>query len=333
MIKIAIFGFGSVGRGVAEVLMEKRDEIRRVIGDFKVVAITDSRGGLVDESGVDLREALRVKRERGRLPEGWTTMDVIENVDFEVCVEVTVTNIVNGEPGLTHIRECLKRGINVITSNKGPLVVAYKELERIARKTGAKFMFEATVGGAMPIIKLVKRYLAGCEVYAIKGILNGTCNYILSRMEKERLSYDQILSEAKELGIAEADPSYDVEGIDAAAKLVIIANALMGMDVRFEDVERIGITKITPEAFEVAMEKGYTIRLIAEVDKREGVLRVSPRLIPIQHPLAIGGTLNAALIRTDIAGDIVVVGRGAGSKETASAIVSDLIEIYGGGLC
>ncbi len=328
MIRIAIFGFGSVGRGVAEVLSEKRDVIRRIIGDFKVVAVTDSKGGIVDENGVDLLKALELKRKRKRLPEGTTTIDVIESVDFDVCLELTVTNIENGEPGLTHIRECLKRGVHVVTSNKGPLVVAYRELSRLAERTGAKLMFEATVGGAMPIIKLVKNDLAGNEVYAIKGILNGTCNYILSRMEKERLSYDQILAEAKELGIAEADPTYDVEGIDAAAKLVIIANALMDMNVGFEDVERVGITKITPEAFEVAMERGYTIRLIAEVDRVEGVLRVSPRLIPIQHPLAIGGTLNAALIKTDLAKDVVVVGRGAGSRETASAVVSDLVELF-----
>ena len=328
MIKIAIFGFGAVGQGVAEVLLNKRDALRRLIGDFRVVAITDSKGGIADENGVDLLKALEIKRKRKRLPEGITTLDVINSLDFDVCIEVTVTNIEHGEPGLTHIKECLRRGINVVTSNKGPLVVAYRELADLADKKDAKLMFEATVGGAMPIIKLVKNDLAGNEVYAIKGILNGTCNYILSRMEKEKLTYDQILAEAKELGIAEADPTYDVEGIDAAAKLVIIANSLMDMDVKFGDVERVGITKITPEAFEVAMDKGYTIRLIAEVDKVEGILRVSPRLIPIQHPLAISGTLNAALIKTDLAGDVVVVGKGAGSKETASAIISDLIELY-----
>ncbi len=328
MIRIAIFGFGAVGRGVAEVLIEKRDLLNGLIGDYRVVAVTDSKGGIIDENGVDLRRAIEIKKRNGRLPEGVTTLDVIESVDFDVCVEVTVTNIETGEPGLTHIRECLRRGIDVVTSNKGPLVVAYKELVRLAEKNDAKLMFEATVGGAMPIIKLVRNDLAGNEIYSIKGILNGTCNYILSRMEKERLTYEQILAEAKELGIAEADPTYDVEGIDAAAKLVILANSLMGMDVKFDDVERVGITNITPNAFEIAMEKGYTIRLIAEVDRIEEILRVSPRLIPIQHPLAIGGTLNAALIKTDTAGDIVVVGRGAGSKETASAIISDLVELF-----
>ena len=328
MIRIAIFGFGAVGQGVAEVLIEKRESLRKLIGDYKVVAITDSKGGIVNEDGIDLVEALRIKRLKGHLPEKVSTLDVIKSLDFDVGIEVTPTNIQTGEPGLTHIEECLKKGINVITSNKGPLVVAYRRLMKLAEQNNAKLMFEATVGGAMPLIKLVKSELAGNEIYAIRGILNGTCNYILSRMESEKLPYEQILAEAQELKIAEANPTYDVEGIDAAAKIVIIANALMDMNVKFEDVERVGITHITPEAFELARERGYTIRLIAEVDKRKKLLRVSPRLIPLQHPLAIGGTLNAVLIKTDLAGDIVVIGKGAGKKETASAIISDLITLY-----
>jgi homoserine dehydrogenase len=327
-MKIAIIGFGSVGRGVAEVLAKKKDTLKLFLGDYKVVAVTDSRGGIVDENGLDLLEVLEIKRKRGYLPNGISSLDVVKELDIDVCIEVTPTNIENGEPGLTHIKECLKRGIHVVTSNKGPLVVAYRELMKLAEENDVKLLFEATVGGAMPLIKLVRVDLAGNEIHSIKGILNGTCNYILSRMEKEKLPYEQILEEAKELGIAETDPTYDVEGIDASAKLVIIANALMGLDVRFEDVERVGITNITPEAFEIAMEKGYTIRLIAEVSR--DVLRVSPRLVPLQHPLAVSGTLNAVLIETDLAGEVFVIGRGAGSRETASAIISDLISLGAG---
>ncbi len=324
-MKIALIGFGAVGQGVARALVEKREILRKFLGNYRVVAITDSRGGIADEDGVDLKRAIEIKRRNGRLPEGVNSIDVIEGMDIDVCVEVTPTNIEDGEPGLTHIERCLKRGIDVVTSNKGPLVVAYRRLMRLAEEKNARLMFEATVGGAMPLIKLVKKDLAGNEIISIKGILNGTCNYILSRMEKERLPYEQILAEAQELKIAERDPTYDVEGIDASAKLVIIANALMGMDVKIDDVERVGITSITPEAFEIAMEKGYTIRLIAEVSRE--FLRVSPRLVPIHHPLAISGTLNAVLIETDLAGEVFVIGRGAGSRETASAIISDLIEL------
>ena len=321
-MKIAIIGFGSVGRGVAEVLIEKRDYLKRYLGDYKVVAVTDSKGGVFDENGLNLREVLEMKK-RGSLPKRITSIEVVRELDFDVCVEVTPTNIENGEPGLTHIKECLKRGIDVVTSNKGPLAVAFKELMKLAEKNNVRLMFEATVGGAMPVIKLAKVDLAGNEIISIKGILNGTCNYILSRMEKELLPYEMILEEAKELGIAETDPTYDVEGIDAGAKLVIIANAIMGIDAKFEDVERVGISDLTPEAFKVALENGYTIRLIAEATR--DYLRVSPRLIPLNHPLAIYGTLNALEIETDLAGEVFVIGRGAGSRETASAIISDLI--------
>ncbi len=322
-MRIAIIGFGSVGRGVARVLIEKRSYLRNLIGDYRVVAVTDSKGGVYDEKGLDLRKVLEIKKERGSLPDEITSIEVVKELDFDVCIEMTPTNVWNGEPGLTHIRECLKRGIDVVTSNKGPLVVAFRELMNLAERNGARLMFEATVGGAMPVIKLAKVDLAGNEILSIKGILNGTCNYILSRMEKELLPYDIILEEAKELGIAERDPTYDVEGIDAGAKLVIIANALMGLDAKFDDVERVGISDLTPEAFKVALENGYTIRLIAEANR--DYLRVSPRLIPLNHPLAIYGTLNALEIETDLAGEVFVIGKGAGSVETASAIVSDLI--------
>ncbi len=323
-MKIAIFGFGAVGRGVARVLMDK-ERMSKVLGDYSVVAVADSRGSIVSESGIDLGEALRLKEVRGRLPEGMGVEEIIETLDFDVALELTPTNIETGEPGLTHIKMCLEKGSHVVTSNKGPLVVAYRELERLAKRNGVKLMFEATVGGAMPVIKLIKRNLSGNKVESIKGILNGTCNYILSRMEREKLSYRQILAEAKELGIAEANESYDVEGIDSAAKLVILANAVMGMDVRFGDVEVSGITEITPEAFEIALEKGYTIRLIAEVSENE--LKVGPRLVSLNNPLCVHGTLNAILIQTDLAGEVFVIGRGAGSIETASAVISDLVDI------
>ena len=158
-MKIAIIGFGSVGRGVAEVLIEKRDYLKRYLGDYKVVAVTDSKGGVFDENGLNLREVLEMKK-RGSLPKRITSIEVVRELDFDVCVEVTPTNIENGEPGLTHIKECLKRGIDVVTSNKGPLAVAFKELMKLAEKNNVRLMFEATVGGAMPVIKLAKVDLA-----------------------------------------------------------------------------------------------------------------------------------------------------------------------------
>jgi len=178
----------------------------------------------------------------------------------------------------------------------------------------------------MPIINLANEVLAGNKVLSIKGILNGTCNYILTRMLEERASYNDILVESMQLGIAETDPTYDVEGIDTACKLVILANAIFGLNATYQDVKVAGITKITPEALEMAYEKGHVIKLIGEVSKDR--IHVAPRLVPIKHPLAVGGTLNVASVETELAGEITITGKGAGPVETASAILSDLIAIY-----
>jgi len=326
MIRIAILGFGTVGRGVAEVLSSKRNLIERKIGEYSVVAVADSKSSISGE--FSLSEAIAYKEKRGKLPDDKTPKELLDEIDFDVLIETTPTDVKTGEPGLSYIKEAIRRDADVITSNKGPFVVAFSEIMRMAEKHGVRIGYEATVGGAMPVIKLVSRELAGNRIFRIRGILNGTTNYILSRMEKEGMPYSQILSEAKEMGIAEADPSYDVDGIDAGAKLVIIANTIFSISATLNDVRIRGISGITPEAFRVAGEKGYTIRLIAEADEN-GRLDVSPRLVKLTNPLAIYGTLNALLVETDLAGEIFVIGKGAGKKETASAIVSDLVDMYG----
>jgi homoserine dehydrogenase len=325
MIKIVIVGFGYIGQNFAELLLKKRKTIEKKIGEFRVVAIADSKSSV--SGNFDLSEIIELKRLKGRLPENRLAAEILDEEDYDVLIEVTVTQM-DGGVGVEYIRKALSRGAHVVTSNKGPLVVAFRELSRLAEKNEVKLMYEATVGGVMPVIRTVRNYLSVCEILSIRGILNGTCNYILSRMEEERLPYSQILREAQELGIAESDPTYDVEGIDAAAKLVILANTI-GIDAKMEDVRRIGITSITPEAFDVAAEKGYTIRLIAEVSREK--LTVSPRLVPLSHPLAIRGTMNAAMFRTDTAGDVFIAGRGAGGTETATAMLSDLVDIYAPG--
>ncbi len=324
MIKIALVGFGTIGQGFAELLIEKKKILEKLIGKFEVVAIADSKSSLYGQ--VDLKDALDFKRKYGRLPNDDKAMEVLAKVDFDVLVEATHTKLDGGE-GLKYIKFALENGCHVVTSNKGPLVAAFDQLMKLAADNGVKLMYEATVGGAMPVVRLAKKYLSVCEILKVVGILNGTCNYILSRMEEEKLPYSQILNEAQELGIAEADPSYDVEGVDPAIKLVILANTI-GVKAKFEDVEVRGITKITPEAFEVAASKGYTIRLIAEASREN--IRVTPRLVPLHHPLAIKGTMNAVMFRTDTAGDIFTAGKGAGKKETATAMLSDLVEVYAG---
>ncbi len=326
-VRASIIGFGSVGRGVAEVILQKDDELKSLGIDLDVVAIADSRGAEVNTEGIDLNAALARKNETGTVAvEDLTGEYVIRNVDHDLVIETTPTDIETGGTGLVNMLAAFENGRDVVTSNKGPLTLKYQELMKAASEADCKFMFEATVGGAMPIINLIKGTLAGNEIQSIEGILNGTCNYILTRMMEEKASYEQMLAESKELGIAETDPTYDVEGIDAACKLVILSNSIFGQNATFQDVEVTGITKITPESLALAYDEGYVIKLIGEV--RKDRLRVSPRLVPASHPLAVGGTLNVASVRTDLAGTVTVAGRGAGSIETASAILSDVISIY-----
>ena len=264
MMKIALIGIGSVGRGVGEVL--KNDK------RFKIVAAADSKSGLVNPEGIDFDAIMAAKKKTGRCgTTDWTAFRIAAEVDYDTLVEVTPTNAETGEPALSTIKIALSRGKHVVTSNKGPISLAYRDLKALAKENNADIRFEGTVAGAVPIINGMKNGLAGNPVKALFGVLNGTCNYILSRMEEEGLTYQQALAEARDLGYAEADPTYDVNGTDAAIKLVILANSVLGMNVTLKDVQRTGIDRITPEAIKMAHTTGHTIRLIASLypDKRD----------------------------------------------------------------
>lgn len=332
-MKICLMGFGAVGKGVARVLAIKKGRINDKYGiDLKIVAATDTSGAAICDDGLDLELLLQTKEKSGKLsdyPEygisGISGLQVLEETDYDSLVEVTPTNIMDGEPARTHMLKAMTNEKDVVTSNKGPLALNFKELMTKAADHNVNFKFEASVGGAMPIINFAHETLSGCDVESVLGILNGTTNYILSRMAKEGSSYDQTLKEAQEMGIAETDPTQDVEGTDAACKIVILANSIMNIDANLDDVEVNGITRITPESILLAKKEGYLIKLIGEASP--DVLEVSPRLVREGSPLSVEGTLNVATLKTDLAGDITVVGKGAGSIETASAILSDLISI------
>ena len=326
-IKASIIGFGSVGQGVARVLVRKKEELRSMGLDIRIVAVADSKSSVIDPAGVDLAVALQRKAEEGVVGDAKITgHDIIQDIDHDLVIETTPTNIDTGGVGLQNMLAAFSKKRNVVTSNKGPLALKYRELAALASKSECAFRFEATVGGAMPLLSLIRDTLVGNDVISIEGIFNGTCNYILTRMMEEHATYELMLAEAQELGIAEKDPKYDVEGIDAACKLVILANAVFGMDATYKDVHVTGIDRITPEALILAESNGYVIKLIGEVNQKR--IQVAPRLVPTGHPLAVGGTLNVASLQTDLAGPVIVVGRGAGSIETASAILSDIVSIY-----
>jgi len=321
MMRVALIGMGSVGRGVAETLAKKD------LGII-VTGIADSRGGCMDRDGIDIPAVLSTKKNGGSCgTQGISALDVIRNAEYDILIEVTPTNALSGEPAIGYIKEALARKKHVVTSNKGPIALASRDLRTLAQENHVALRYEATVAGAIPIMHTLEHGLAGNDILGLYGVLNGTCNYILTRMAAEGLTYDQALMEAREMGYAEADPTYDVQGIDAAIKLVILANTIWDNGVTLEDVDRTGIDLLTADALRLAEEEGCTIRLIAEAIPRKNILRVSPRIIEKNHPLVVEGTLNALTLETDLAKEITLIGRGAGSIETASAIIGDLLFI------
>ncbi len=325
---LILIGFGVIGKGVGRVLLKKRDLIRkRYKKDIRIVAVCEVDGSIIDKDGIDLKAAIELaEKNMLREHERWepiNAVDVIRSIKADVVLELTPGDIKTGEPGLTHIKEAVEQGMNVVTSNKAPLALKFRELMKEAQKNNVRLRYEATVGGGIPIINLYDDGLRINEIKSVYGILNGTSNYILSKMEEELLDLETALKEAKELGIAESDPSYDIKGIDTGAKVAILANSLMDMEVSFKDINIVGIEDITPEAVDLAKKHGYSIKLIGDVRR----LEVSPRLIPMDHPMNVSGFLNAITINTDLAKDITLIGRGAGAEETASSIFSDILSI------
>ena len=315
-MKVAIIGFGAVGQGLARALADT---------GFTITAVADSRSAAIDADGLNIPDILARKEETGLCGDtGIGSAAILSSGAFDILVEVSPTNADTGEPALSTIRSALAMGKHVVTSNKGPIACAYHELKALADQKGVKLGYEATVAGAVPIVSGLRQGLAGNTISSLHGILNGTCNYILTRMRDEGLTYPQALQEARDLGYAEADPTYDVKGIDAAIKLVILANTLLGMDIRLSDVAITGIDSITPEALSLAEAEGATIRLIGEILPGKNQVRVSPRVISLDHPLVVDGTLNAISVCCDLAGPVTFIGKGAGPYPTASAILSDL---------
>ena len=322
-------GFGTVGRGFAEVLERRRDLLIDRFGKEnlpRIVCVMDSRTVARDPAGLDMKAIEERKISTGTVGDETYTdsVAVIDSVGFDLLVEVSPTNITDGGAGLRNIRRALEKGKDVITVNKGPLALCFGELIRLAIDNECKLKFEGSVGGAMPIINLCHNNLAGEKIRSVRGIFNGTCNYILSKMDNGQ-PFEQALKEAQQRGYAETDPTNDIEGFDAAAKVTIIANSVFHRDVTIRDVKITGISSITPDAIALAASRNMVIRLIGEVSDTK--LEVSPRLVPKGHPLALVGTLNTAMIDADLAGPITVNGRGAGRIETASAILGDLLSV------
>jgi len=335
--KLAFIGFGVVGQGLAEILHKKEEKLKeRYDFEFEVLAISDvNLGSIYDKKGLDLGKILQIVEDGKDLSEypdgesGYDSIETIKETEANTIIEVTFTDMETGGPALDHVRSALKEGKHVVSTNKGPVAQEVNVLLELAEKNEVQYKFEGTVLSGTPAINLAMKNLAGCDINEIKGIVNGTTNYILSKME-ERMGYEEALDKAQELGYAEADPTGDVEGIDAQGKTLIMSNTVMGAEIELEDVDREGITNITKQDIEEAKKEDKRWKLIAHSKKTEdGVkAKVSPEKISLDHPLAgVMGPTNAITFSTDHLGEVTIVGPGAGKEETGYALLVDLLSI------
>jgi len=314
-IGVGLVGFGTVGTGVAKILLGNRALIQRRVGvPVELVRVAD----------------LDITRDRGvSLPPGMLTTDVGQILD-DPSIDIVLELIGGYDAAKRVILDAMARGKQVVTANKALLAVHGEEIFEAAARRGVDLGFEASVGGGIPVIRALTEGLAANTILSIYGIINGTSNYILSRMTSEGQGFKEVLAEAQRAGYAEADPTFDVAGVDSAHKLSIMVSLAYGTPVNFKEVYTEGITRLTPLDITYAKEFGYTIKLlgIAKFSDGEVEARVHPTMIPSTSPVAhVEGIYNAIQLAGDAVGDIVLYGQGAGSMPTGSAVVSDVIAI------
>lgn len=336
--RLALIGFGNVGQGFTQILRERGSDYERQFGlRLQIVAVSDLlKGSLYNPEGLDPSEMLTVMGLTGKLDSvaapyrGWDALRTIDETGADVVVELSYTDLKTGEPARTHLKRAIEAGKHVVTTNKGPVALYYPELKALADAHGVEIGVEGTVMSGTPSMRLGMELLSGAGIRRILGILNGTTNYILTRMEAGAL-YPAALAEAQERGYAEADPSGDVEGYDAAGKAVILANLLMGASLTMPDVDRVGITHLTAQDIAAARTSGECWKLIARVEREDGRVTASvrPTRLPLSHPLAgVSGATNAITFTTDLLGDVTLIGPGAGRLETGYAILGDLLALH-----
>lgn len=336
--RILLLGFGTVAQGLCQILAEKQEELRRKHHfDFSIVSVvTRSRGVMYNPDGIPVSHLIELAKTKSPFSEhvmDWDAETAVSESNADIVVELTHTNIETGEPALGYCRAALASGKHLICGNKGPATLAYDELNKLAEQNNKLFLNEATVLSGTPILSLATKVLAGTRITKIQGILNGATNFILSEMETGS-TRDDVISQAEELGYLEADHSADIDGFDAQAKVVILANALMGLPLKPGDVKRKGISGISAAEIQVASDNGERWKLIGTIETTDQGFHaeVAPAKLSKKDPLAqVMGTTNSITLNTDLLGDVTISGPGAGSVETGYAILSDLLTINTGG--
>ena len=336
-VKLCIIGFGNASKEFCRILIEKKEELRESWGyDVSVTAIaTKSRGSLLNHQGINLEKALDDIRTLGKFVDSpskvyYNSMELITQSQADIMVELSTLSIEDGQPAINHIKTALDNSMNVITGNKGPIAWAYRELLEKATNKDLSFLHEATVMDGTPVFNLVKENLLGCKVLSFKGILNSTTNFILQAMETGS-DFEESIREAQRRGFAEANPSLDIDGWDAAAKTAALANVLMNGNLTPRTIDRTGISEITKEDVAVAKREGKKIKLLCEgyIEKDRVAGKVHPTHVDPQDILSnIDATSSILCITTDLMGEICVVEKDPEIRQTAYGIYSDLLTIF-----
>lgn len=336
-LRLAMIGFGNVGQAFAKLLISQKEWFRETYGlEVEVLAIsTRTRGSLMSKKAIDLDHVLGMLEKgatfRDSMPEyvDLSPFEILEGCDANIMVELTTLNIDSGQPAIDHIRKALSRGMHIVTANKGPIAYAYDELSFLARSRGLQFRFEGTVMDGTPVFNLVKRTLPGCEIESVQGILNSTSNFILTEMSRG-ISMKEALDDAIRAGVAEADPSLDIDGWDAAAKITVLANVLMGARSTPNKVDRTGIQGINPESLRKAAASGMKYKLVARAEKANGEVKmcVRPELVRPENLFwSVDGRSSAITLKTNLMGEISIVEHNPSIMQTAYAIYSDMLLI------
>lgn len=335
-VRLAFLGFGNVGRALARLLLSKRSELESHYGiSWKIVGVmTGSHGAAVGEDGIEIELALKLAAEGATLDAASTSspprdaLTFINSSNADVLFENTPVNYANGEPAVSFIRAALEAGMHVATANKGPVVHAYHELRRLAVESGRRFMFESTVMDGAPIFSLWRSALPGARLESFRGILNSTTNLILTMMETNA-SYEQALAYAQEIGIAETDPSGDIEGWDAAVKVAALVTVLMDHPLKPDQVVRQGIRGITPDMIELASQNNQRWKLVCDAQRTTSGVRakVHPEVVERDDALyTVAGTSSAITFQSDVLGPLTILEENPGPQTTAYGLLADMLD-------
>ena len=338
-VKVALMGVGNIGRPFLQLLLDKKDVLNYHYAlHLLLVGVADSSGAALDPEGIDPAQVLSVKsagKGVAALPEagkpGMSARQMVQESGANLLLDASPTNLVDGQPGLAAVEAAIELGMNVVSANKGPLVLAYPRLQYLASQYGVCIRHSAAVAAACPTVNIGQRDLSGCRIERVEGVFNMTTNYILCQMADQGLSFEEALAQAQAQGIAEADPTLDIDGWDTANKLVILANSALSTPTTLQAVAVTGIRQITKQDLAHAKAAQATIKLVALATREDNgyAFQVAPIQLPLSHPLAQLPADGLGIVyETDTQGSICAIAGRQGTLSTAAAMLRDVIDIY-----